>query len=88
MIICPQLGELALIPDSPEWFAWFATLPSFRFVGQQGRFTASRHSRSSRSWRAHRCIHQRHFKSPLGVTDQLTIQCLEQAAATLQSHEE
>lgn len=86
VVICPQFGELALIADSPEWFAWLATLPSFRFVGQQGRFTAYRHDRRSRSWRAHRSIHQHHYKSPLGVTDQLTIQRLEQAAATLQSH--
>lgn len=86
VVICPELGELALTLDSPEWFAWLATLSSFRFVGQQGRFTAYRHSRLSRSWRAHRCIHQRHYKHTLGVTDQLTIQRLEQGAATLQSH--
>jgi hypothetical protein len=86
VVICPQLGELALIADSPEWFAWLATLPSFRFVGQQGRFTAYRRDRRSRSWRAHRSIHQHDYKQTLGVTDQLTIQRLEQAAATLQSH--
>src|SRR5438552_7319941 len=57
--ISSQDGELHLVPDSPEWFNWLETLPSFRFVGQQGRFTAYRHSRSSRSWRAYRVIHQR-----------------------------
>jgi len=86
VVICPELGELALLPDSPEWFAWLVTLSSFRFVGQQGRFTAYRRSRSSRSWRAHRSIHQHHYKHTLGVTDQLTINRLEQAAAILQSH--
>jgi len=30
VVICPQEGELALPPDSPEWFGWFATLSSFR----------------------------------------------------------
>ena len=79
-------GELALIADSPEWFAWLATLPSFRFVGKPRRFTAYRRDRRSRSWRAHRSIHQHDYKQTLGVTDQLTIQRLEQAAATLQSH--
>ena len=86
VVICPELGELVLTPDSPQWFAWLATLSSFRFVGQQGRFTAYRHDRLSRSWRAHRHIHQHHYKQSLGLTDQLTIQRLEQAAATIQSH--
>lgn len=89
VVICPKLGELALVPDSAEWFEWFATLSSFRFVGQQGRFTAYRDShrdRPSRSWRAHRVIHQRRYRHTLGVTDQLTITCLEQAAAALQVH--
>ena len=79
-------GEVHLVPDSAEWFDWLATLPSFRFVGQQGRFTAYRHSRSSRSWRAHRVIHQRAYKQTLGVTDHLTLQRLEQVAAALQSN--
>jgi hypothetical protein len=86
VIISSQEGELHLAPDSAEWFEWLASISSFRFVGQQGRFTAYRHDRRSRSWRAHRVIHQRHCKQTLGVTDQLTIQRLEQVAATLPSH--
>jgi hypothetical protein len=85
VVICPDLGELALTPDSPEWFAWLATLSSFRFLGQQGRFTASRHDRLSRSWRAHRHIHHHDYKQSLGLTDQLTITRLEQVAATFPS---
>jgi hypothetical protein len=89
VVICPQEGALELVPDSPEWFEWFATISSFRFVGQHGRFTAyrdSKHGRPSRSWRAHRCIHQHNYKHSLGVTDQLTITHLEQVAAILQAH--
>jgi len=86
VIVSSQEGELPLAPDSAEWFAWLASISSFRFVGQQGRFTAYRHDRRSRSWRAHRVIHQHHCKQTLGVTDQLTIQRLEQVAATLPSH--
>jgi hypothetical protein len=41
---------------------------------------------ATRSWQAHRVIHQRHYKPYLGVTERLTIDCLEQAAATLQSY--
>jgi len=84
--ISSQDGEFHLVPDSAEWFDWLATLPSFRFVGQQGRFTAYRHSRSSRSWRAYRVIHQRSYKQTLGVTDHLTIHRLEQVAEALQSN--
>jgi hypothetical protein len=86
VVICPQQGELPLTPDSPEWFNWLATLSSFRFVGQQGRFTAYRKGRTSRGWSAYRTIHQQDYKHYLGTTDHLTIDCLEQMAARLQSH--
>lgn len=89
VIISAQEGELPLVPDSPEWFEWLATISSFRFVGQQGRFTAYRdtkHGCPTRSWRAYRTIHQRNYKCSLGVTETLTLTCLEQAAATLQAH--
>ena len=65
IVICPQQGELHLRPDSPEWFAWLASVLSFRFVGQGGLFTACRvydNKGPSRSWQAHRVIHQRHYK--------------------------
>jgi hypothetical protein len=87
--ICPQEGELALAPDSPEWFAWLASLSSFRFVGKSGRFTASRgskHHRPTRSWRAVRSLGNHNYKSYPGVTEHLTVARLEQAAATLQAH--
>lgn len=86
IVICPQQGELHLTPDSSEWFDWLATLSSFRFVGQQGRLSACRKSSTSRGWCAYRTIHQRNYRHYLGVTDHLTIDCLEQGAAALQSH--
>src|SRR3989442_173565 len=76
VVICPQEGELHLTPDSPEWFEWFATLSSFRFVGQSGRFTAYRESKRrgpTRSWRAVRSVHNHNYKHHLGVTDHLTL---------------
>jgi DNA-binding transcriptional MerR regulator len=82
-------GELSLLPDSREWFDWLATLSSFRFVGQSGRFTAyreSNHGKPTRGWVAHRCIHNRHFKHWLAVTDRLTVDRLEQMATRLQAH--
>jgi hypothetical protein len=88
VIISPQEGELQLTPDSPEWFAWLASLASFRFVGKQGRVSVYRgydHG-PTRSWYAYRSIHQRNYKHQLGTTEHLTLARLEQAAATLQSH--
>jgi hypothetical protein len=89
VIVSAQEGELHLEPESPAWFEWLATISSFRFVGQQGRFTAYRDTKQghpTRSWRAYRTIHQRNYRCSLGVTDVLTLVCLEQAAATLQAH--
>jgi len=88
VVICPKVGELHLSPDSPEWFAWLASVSSFRFVGKCGRFTACRvyDKGPTRAFQAHRVIHQRHYKPHLGVTEHLTIDCLEQAAARLQSY--
>lgn len=91
VIFCPQEGELFITPDSPEWFDWLASLLSFRFLGNEGRFTAyrernSRRGEFTRCWTAIRSIHNHHYKFYLGITDRLTIAWLEQAAATLQSH--
>lgn len=87
VIVSSQDGELTMTPDSPEWFDLLATLCSFRFVGQSGRFTAYRESKRNgptRSWSAHRTVHQQRYKCHVGVTDHLTIARLEQVAAKLQ----
>lgn len=88
VVICPQQGVLSLQPDSPEWFAWLETLPSFRFVGQLGRLTAHRGylCPPGTPWRAHRQIRNHTYNHRLGKTECLTIAALEQAAAALQSH--
>jgi hypothetical protein len=85
VVICPSKGELPLLPDSPEWFDWLATLSSFRFVGQQGRLSTYRNPGRS-SWMAYRRIHGRRYDYGLGNTKLLTIAHLEQMAATLQSY--
>jgi len=85
VVICPTNGELALLPDTAEWFEWLATLSSFRFLGQQGRLSASRSS-GRPCWMAYRRIHKRCYTYGLGNTKRLTLAHLEQMAATLQSH--
>jgi hypothetical protein len=78
-----------LEPDSRAWFDWLATLSSFRFVGQGGRFTAHRgynnHGQQTRFWSASRCVRRHTYKHSLGVTESLTIASLEHIAARLQS---
>ena len=88
VVVSSLEGELSLMPASREWFDWLATLSSFRFVGQSGRFTAYRetdHGTSTRGWIAHRSLRGRYNKHWLGVTDRLTIDRMEQMAAHLQS---
>jgi hypothetical protein len=84
-VISPTEGVLALVPDSPQWFDWLATLSSFRFLGQQGRLSASR-NKGRASWMAYRRIHGQCYAYGLGQTAHVTIARLEQMAATLQSH--
>jgi hypothetical protein len=84
VLICPREGVLSFMPDSSEWFDWLASLSAFRFIGPQNRFTAYREG-LSRSWKAHRTFHSRHYKRSLGTTDRLTLARLEQIAAALQS---
>lgn len=88
VLICPKAGELHILPDSPEWFEWLASLSSFRFVGKSGRFGARRgYNRGpNRGWYAQRTIHQRNYSRYLGVSENLTITRLELIAANLQSY--
>ncbi len=86
--VCPRLGVLSLVPDSPQWFDWLASLTSFRFLGPAGRFSACRASEKgqhTRRWAARRSFHGHDCWHYLGVTDHLTLACLEQAAAALQA---
>ena len=86
--VCPRQGVLALVPDSPQWFDWLASLTSFRFLAPAGRFSACRASEKgqyTRRWAARRVFHGHDCWHYLGVTDCLTLAVLEQAAAALQA---
>jgi len=86
VLICPEEGELHITPDSPEWFAWLASLTSFRFVGQSGRFSARRgyNRRPNRGWYAQRGIHQKNYSKYIGVSENITTERLEHIAAYFQ----
>jgi hypothetical protein len=86
VLISPEEGELSIIPDSPEWFEWLASLSSFRFVGQSGRFSARRgfSQRPNRGWYAQRTIHRQFRGKYIGVSEHVTLARLEHIAAELQ----
>jgi hypothetical protein len=88
VVISPKGGVLPFEPESPSWFAWLLTCASFRFVGKLGRLTAHREVERVRkgTWRAHRKIRNHTYNVRLGVTEDLTIAALEQAAAALHTH--
>jgi hypothetical protein len=81
-------SKIGVIPDTFEWFEWFRTLSSFRFVGKEGCFGACRgyNRRPTRMWHAHRTIHQHQYGRYLGLSEHLTIAHLEAMAATLQAY--
>ena len=87
IVICPHQGELALTPDSPEWFAWLETISSLRFLGQQGRWSAYRDKgRASCCWFAYRRINGHQYVRALGSSHHLTLARFEELAATLQAY--
>ena len=67
VVLCPKHALLSLQPDTPEWFAWLATLSSFRFVGKASRLTAHREVQRvpGAAWRASQDP-QSHHQSPPG----------------------
>jgi hypothetical protein len=88
VVISPTEGVLSLAPDSPEWFAWLASLTAFSFQGKLGRYSASRKFRDGQriqSWMAHRSLHGRSCGLYLGQTLTLTLARLEEMAATVQA---
>lgn len=87
VLSCPKPGELPITPDSPEWLVWLASLASFRFVGQSGRFSARRgyNRPPNRGWYAQRSIHQKNYSKYRAVSEHVTTDRLEQIAAHFQS---
>jgi len=70
-------------PDTSEWFAWLATIPSFHFQGKAGQFSArqERKERGTTYWYAYRKVHNQRLKRYLGTTATLTLAKLEETAS-------
>ncbi len=80
-----RLTQLTFAPESPEWFAWLASIPSFRFESKRGKYTARKEQREPYGdyWIAYVKYHKKLYKKYLGSTDKLTMTRLEEVAEEL-----
>jgi hypothetical protein len=77
--------------NTPEYFAWIASLKSFHFSGKEGHFTARKEpqknidgSTSRRAyWTAYMKSNGKQLRKYLGTTDKLSIEHLESAGKHL-----
>jgi|SRR5579883_224650 hypothetical protein len=86
VIISPTEGVLPLVPDSPEWFAWLASLKSFSFRCSSGHFHAKHrcaHGKPVQLWNLRLALHGRSCDLYLGSTRNLTLAFLQDAATRL-----
>jgi hypothetical protein len=86
VIISPTEGVLPLLPDSPEWFAWLASLKSFSLRCSSGHFHAKRrcdHGKRGQLWNLRLALHGSSCDLYLGSTKNLTLAFLQEAAARL-----
>jgi LuxR family maltose regulon positive regulatory protein len=82
-----QGQQVAMAVGTPSWYAWLETATTFTFVGVEGTFTAHKARAGNRRggwyWRAARFQHGRAFRCYLGVSSNLTLFCLQEAARRL-----
>ncbi len=78
-------GWLGFEPDTGQWFAWLERIPSFRFQGRRGHFTARKETRKRGSvyWIAYRHVKGKLRKQYIGVPATVTITRLEELAGEL-----
>src|ERR1044071_300790 len=71
--------------DTPAWFAWLEHATTFAFSGPSGHFTArkERQARGGGYWKAYRTSHGTLHRVYLGKAQDLTLDRLNRAAATL-----
>src|SRR6266571_101741 len=74
--------KIDVTPDSQEWFALLANIPSFTFSGQHGQLTVRKEARPGGGayWYAYRRTGKRMVKKYLGRTFELTLALLEEVA--------
>jgi LuxR family maltose regulon positive regulatory protein len=84
-LLASASGADAILVGTPAWYAWLEQATTFAFVGARGRFTArkERRGRSGWYWKACRKRAGRVSSAYLGKTADLTLERLQQVAATL-----
>ncbi|SRR6266568_4514827 len=80
------VGRLGFPLDTVEWFDWLERIPSFRFHGRLGHFTARKETRKRGGvyWIAYRHIRGKLRKQYIGVPATITIARLEEIAGKLE----
>jgi LuxR family transcriptional regulator, maltose regulon positive regulatory protein len=82
-----QGQQVTITVGTPSWYAWLETATNFTFVSVEGAFTAHKARAGNRRggwyWRASSFQHGRIFRCYLGVSSNLTLSCLQEAAHRL-----
>src|SRR5262245_19517739 len=84
-LVLPE-SDVSPIPlDTPAWFAWLEQATTFAFRSASGHFTArkERQARGGGYWKAYRTSHGTLHRVYLGKAQDLTLDRLNRAAATL-----
>ncbi len=92
-LVYEQQGQrVVVLLDSPAWYAWLETATTFTFTCEEGTFTAHKASAGNRRggwyWRAYRRKRGRLSRCYLGISSNLTLAKLREAAGRLATDEE
>src|SRR5512134_1130771 len=84
-LVLPERDASPITLDTPAWFAWLEHATTFAFSSPSGRFTArkERQARGGGYWKAYRTAHGTLHRVYLGKAQDLTLDRLNRAAATL-----
>src|ERR671928_602019 len=84
-LLLPENDASSITLDTPAWFAWLEHATTFAFTSPSGHFTArkERQARGGGYWKAYRTSHGTLHRVYLGKAQDLTLDRLNQAAATL-----
>ncbi len=87
-LVCEARGHRAMVSvGTAHWYTWLEDATAFTFSGIEGSFTARKaragNGRGGWYWRAYRCQHGRTRTTYLGVSANLTLSSLQEAARRL-----
>ncbi len=87
-LVYEQQGRpVVVLVDTPSWYTWLETATSFTFTGEEGTFTAHKAPAGNRRggwyWRAYRRKRGRLSRCYLGVSTNVTLSKLHEAARRL-----